>query len=106
MLDGDQNGGTTAPLFVTPIIRFFKCLNVLIKIFETYLPHIVIIRSISCLVIVCGFLEDSVSGFGSTLLVKGNIEYRIGTWSGLKDKNSSNWRVFEDSVCGVEQAGL
>ena len=50
-------------------------------------------------------MDASGSGFGSTLLVKGNIEYRIGTWSSLEDTNSSNWREFENLVCEVEQAG-
>ena len=50
------------------------------------------------------FVDASSSGFGSTLLVKGNFEYRIGNWLSYEDKDSSNWREFEKLVCEVEQA--
>ena len=50
--------------------------------------------------------SHSDSGFGSTLLLKGKIHYRIGTWSSTEDSNSSNWREFENLVCEVEQAGV
>ena len=76
------------------------------KIFESDLPPIITVRSTSCLVIVYGFLDASVSGFGSTLLVRRDIEYRISTWSSLEDTNSLNWREFENLMCDVEQAGL
>ena len=66
MLDGDQNGGTTTPLFV------------------------ITVRSTSYLVIVCIFLDTSRSSFGCKLLVKGNIEYGICIWSSLEDTNSAN----------------
>ena len=36
------------------------------------------------------FADASGSGFGSILLIKGNIHYRTGTWSSKKDTNSSN----------------
>ena len=67
------------PQMVTPVLRFFICLKVLSFFFKKDLPPIVKVRSISRLVIVYGFMDASGSGFGSTLLVKGNIEYRIGT---------------------------
>ena len=73
--------------------------------FSEELPPIASIRSTRCQVVVYGFVDASGSGFGSTLLVKENIEYRIGTWSSTDDKNSSNWREFENLVCEVEQAG-
>ena len=55
--------------------------------------------------VVYGFVDASGSGFGSTILVKGSIKYRIGTWSSLEDQNSSNWREFENLVSEVEHAG-
>ena len=97
-------GDADAPIMVTPVPRFYQCLEVLTTIFSNELPPIVQVRSTSCLIIIYGFLDASGSGFGSTLLVKGNIEYRIGTWSSSEDKNSSNWREFENLVCEVEQA--
>ena len=94
-----------APLWVTPVPRFHQCLKVLSKMFDEELPTIVSVRSTTCQVVVYGFVDASRSGFGSTLLVKGSIEYRIGTWSSKEDANSSNWREFENLVCEVEQAG-
>ena len=94
-----------APLWITPVPIFHQCLKVLSKMFERELPTIVTVRSTTCQVVVYGFVDASGSGFGSTLLVKGNIEYRIGTWSSKEDINSSNWREFENLVCEVEQAG-
>ena len=57
------------------------------------------------MVVVYGFVDASGSGFGSTLTVRGKVKYRIGTWSSEEDKNSSNWREFENLVCAVEEAG-
>ena len=93
------------PLMVLPVPRFHQCLEVLERVFEEDLPPVVSVRSTSCMVLVYGFVDASGSGFGSTLLVKGKIKYRIGTWSSLEDSNSSNWREFENLVCEVEQAG-
>ena len=90
---------------VLPVPRFHQCLGVLEKVFEEDLPPVVSVRSTSCMVLVYGFVDASGSGFGSTLLVKEKIKYRIGTWSSLEDSNSSNWREFENLVCEVEEAG-
>ena len=88
--DGMVRGeDTSPPQMVTPVPRFFTCLKVLSLFFKEDLPPIVNVRSTSCLVIVYNFMDASGSGFGSTLLVKGNIEYRIGTWSSSEDTNSS-----------------
>lgn len=67
------------PQMVTPVPRFFICLKVLSLFFKKDLPPIVKVRSALCLVIVYGFMDTSGSGFGSTLIVEGIIEYRIGT---------------------------
>ena len=75
---------------------------VLVEIFGIHLPLIVSIRPTSCLVIVNEFLDASESGFVSTLLIKDNIEYRIGTWSSSEDINSSNWTEFENLICKVK----
>ena len=96
---------TSPPHMVKPVPRFITCLKVLALFLKEDTPPIVNVRSTSCLVIVYGFMDASGSGFGSTLLVKGNIKYRIGTWSSSEDTNSSNWREFENLVCEVEQAG-
>ena len=105
LLAEGKDGLTPPPLWVVPVPRFFRCLEVLTKIFDEELPPIVTVRSTSCQVIVYGFVDASGSGFGSTLLVKGKVKYRIGTWSSSEDSNSSNWREFENLVYEVEEAG-
>ena len=93
------------PLLVSPVPQFQSYLKVLQKIFNEPLPPVVRVRSAGCMVIVYGFVDASGSGFGSTMCIKGKIKYRIGTWSSNEDKNSSNWREFENLVCEVKQAG-
>ena len=105
MMEQTSVGNITPPLLSTPVLRFHQCLGVLSQIFKEELPHIVTVGSTTCQVVVYGFVDASGSGFGSTMLVKRNIEYRIGTWSSAEDVNSSNCREFEIAVCEVEQAG-
>ena len=95
----------TPPEWVKPVPRFKHCLEVLLKMFDQPLPPIVTVRSTKVILVVYGFIDASGSGFGSTVLVKGDIKYRIGTWSSMEDQNSSNWREFENLVCEVEHAG-
>ena len=95
-------GNITPPLLVTPVPMFQQCLGLLSKHFKEELPYIVTVRSTTYQVVVYGFVDASGSGFGSTMLVKGNIEYRIGTWSSAEDVNSSNLREFENLVCEME----
>ena len=92
------------PTLVIPVPRFHACMKFLIEMFKQNKPPIVNVRSTKCLVMIYGFVDASGSGFGSTLLIKGNVKYRIGTWSNKEDQNSSNWREFENLVCEVEQA--
>ena len=81
--------------YVVVVPRFHACLQALGKIMEPKSPPIVVVRSTKCLVLIYGFADASGSGFGSTLLMKEQIHYRIGTWSSSEDSNSSNWREFE-----------
>ena len=105
LMQGDISGTTDPPKAVVPVPRFHQCLDVRDKIFSESTPPIVSVRTTSCMVLVYGFVDASGSGFGSTLLVRGKVKYRIGTWSSEEDKNSSNWREFENLVCEVEKAG-
>ena len=105
LIESAASTGLEPPSMVTPVPRFHQCLEVLERIFNEDLPPIVNIRSTSCLVLVYGFVDASGSGFGSTLLVKGKVKYRIGTWSSAEDSNSSTWRQFKNLVCEVKEAG-
>ena len=94
-----------APTLVTPVPRFHQCLQVLSTFCQVELPPVIKVRLTTCTVVMYGFVDASGSGFGSTLLVHGNVRYRIGTWSSKEEKNSSNWSEFENLVCDVEIAG-
>lgn len=95
-------GNHTIPEWVIPVPRFKDCLLVLHKMFKLELPPVIIVRSTNILCVIYGFVDASGSGFGTTLLVDGKINYKIGTWSSSEDKNSSNWREFENLVDEVE----
>ena len=95
----------TPDIMVLPVPRFHQCLTALLALMESDTPPIIIVRTTTTTVVIYGFVDASGSGFGSTLLLKGGIHYRIGTWSSGEDENSSNWREFENLVCEVEEAG-
>ena len=82
---------TQPPVLVTVVPRFHQCLQALAKFFSLKSPPIISVRSAKCFIAIYGFVDASGSGFGSTLLVKGQVHYRIGTWSSEEDVNSSNW---------------
>ena len=82
------------PKYISLVPRFHQCLKVLVRIFEANLPTIVMLISSIFLVVMYGFVDASGSGFGSTLLVKGQVQYRVGTWSSEEDVNSLNWREY------------
>ena len=56
-----------------------------------------------CLVLRCNFVDASRFEFGSALLVKEKIRYRIGTCGSRGDYNYSNWREIKNLVCAVEE---
>jgi hypothetical protein len=49
-----------------------------------------------------GFAVASSSGFGSTIMLEGNIRYCKGTWdSDTEEKKSSNFREFEKVIAAA-----
>jgi hypothetical protein len=48
------------------------------------------------------FANASRKGFGSTVLGKDGISYRICTWESDTEDESSNFREFENAVCALE----
>ena len=85
--------------------RFISCLKALRHFFWATAPPTITVRSQEVVVVVYGFVDTLGGGFGSTLLEKGKIKYRIGTWSSQESQNSSNWREFENLVESVENLG-
>ena len=68
-------------------------------------PPQIIVRSTTSLLVVYGFADASGSGFGNSLLIQGEVRYRIGVWGSDESKNSSNWRELENLVQSMEKIG-
>ena len=97
--------GPTAPAQVTPVKRFWECLHVLLDFMEPEIPPQILVRSKNSLLVVYGFADASGSGFGSSILIHGEVRYRIGTWGSDENDNSSNWRELGNLVESMEKAG-
>ena len=89
-LENTTGGDTTPEKFVTPVPRFYTCIQAFEDFFAPEEPPIITTRSEECYVLIYGFVDASGSGFGSTLQNKDKIHYRIGTWSSKEEENSSN----------------
>ena len=93
------------PTTVTVGSMFKQCLQALRRLFSPAQPPVVHVRSKEQRVALYGFVDASGGGYGTTVEVKGQVEYRIGTWSSREANNSSNWREFANLVEEVERAG-
>ena len=94
-----------APIKVVPVKRFWECLDVLLLFMEPEIPPQIVVRSTTSLLVVYGFADASGSGFGNSLLIRGEVRYRIGVWGSDEKLNSSNWRELENLVQSMEKAG-
>ena len=72
MEDDDDNPPAST---VKPVRRFFVCLNVLKKFFDTSIPPIVTERSLKVMLVLYGFADASKSGFGASLQTKQGLRY-------------------------------
>ena len=68
-------------------------------------PPVVTVRSQTAILLIYGYVDALGSGFGESLFLKGKVYYRIGVWGSEEQKNSSNWREFENLVAGMEESG-
>ena len=91
--------------FVNPVPRFFSGIKALKAIFEPDLPPVITTRSFKLNVLIYGFVNASGSGFGSILQINDESNYIIGTSGSQENKNSSNWREFENLVSSMEDSG-
>ena len=92
------------PATVTVGPMFKQCLKALQRLFGPAQPPVVLVRTKKRKVALYGFVDASGGGYGTTVEVKGQVEYRIGTWSSSEANNSSNWREFANLVEEVERA--
>ena len=104
LIDGMDNV-PPAPARVVPVPRFWQCLDVLLDLMSPDIPPHITVRAMTSIFVVYGFADASGSGFGNSLLIHGEVRYRIGVWSSEEKQNSSNWRELENLVESMEKAG-
>ena len=69
-----------SPTRFIPVKRFWECLEVLLEFMESEIPPQIVVRSTTSLLVVYVFGDASGSGFGNSLLIQGQVQYRIGFW--------------------------
>jgi hypothetical protein len=90
-----------------PVARLARYVKAMASLFVRETPGQVLLRASQVYTIIYGFANASGSGFGSTVMLKGEIRYRIGTWGPYEDE-TSNYREFENVVAALreeEEAG-
>ena len=100
-----ENAANPPPDWIIPVPRFWTCLEVPIKFMKEENPPEVVVRSSNSILIIYGYADASRGGFGNSLLIKGELKYRIGTWVSDEGGNLSNWRELENLVSSMEDAG-
>jgi hypothetical protein len=77
------------------LINDVRTLNVL---FDSEMPSQVLLWSSQVYSIFYGFSDVSGSGFGSTILCKGGMQYRTGTWGSDSEGVSSDFMELKNVV--------
>jgi hypothetical protein len=91
------------PQLIAPVERLEDDIRAMTQLFGQKEPTQRLIRSSRVYTILYGFADASGSGFGSTVLGKDGIRYRIGTWDADTQDESSNFREFENVVETLEE---
>jgi hypothetical protein len=91
------------PKLIAAAPRLSKDVDSMLRLFEQELPTQVLLRAARVYTIIYGFADASGSGFGSTIMLNGNIKYRIGTWGSDTEDESSNYREFENVVDALRE---
>ena len=68
-------------------------------------PPEVVVRTNVSIMLIYGYADASGGGSGSSLLMHGNVKYRIGTWVDNESEETSNWRELENLMYSMEDAG-
>ena len=107
MLNPPEHQDIIPPTTIVVVPRLLQDLQVLQQMFQLDSPTHVVIRSTKCFYLLYGFCDASGKGFGSTMLSKKGIRYRIGLWGADSDlENTSNWKEFENSVDTLKAEGV
>jgi hypothetical protein len=100
-----EEEGPAPPKVVSATYRLQQDLFALREILKPLSPPAVLIRSNVILQIVYGFGDASGKGFGSTVLSKRGVKFRIGLWEPDAEDESSNWKEFENVVEALQEEG-
>jgi hypothetical protein len=91
------------PKTIKPVSRFRDDIFALGELLSSDAPPLVVIRSSLVYKIFYGFGDASGKGFGSTMLSKRGIKYRIGLWGDDEESETSNWKEFQNQVEALEE---
>jgi hypothetical protein len=91
------------PKQIKPVPCFRDDVFALAELLSSDKPPLVTVRSSMVYEIFYGFGDASGKGFGSTMLSKRGIKYRIGLWGTDNEDESSNWKEFENQVEALEE---
>jgi hypothetical protein len=94
------------PKTIKPVSRFRDDVFALGELLSAPSPPLVVIRSNFVYEIFYGFGDASGKGFGSTMLSKRGIKYRIGLWGDDEESETSNWKEFQNQVEALEEEAL
>ena len=75
----DINHGVQPPEWVKPVNRFWDCLKVLLEFMESDKPPEVVVCTTNSILLIYDYADALGSGFGSSLLIHGDLKYRIDT---------------------------
>jgi hypothetical protein len=93
-----------APSHVSPVPQLVTDIHALHNLFASDLPPHHGIRPTTTAIALYGFGNALGHGFGTTLLLYGNIHYRHGQWSSEVSEKSSNYRELSNLAHGIEEA--
>ena len=93
---------THVPKKIQPVPRFRDDVLALAELLSSDMPPLVTVRSNVACEIFYGLGDASGKGFGSTMLSKKGIKYRIGLWGSDDEGESSNWKEFKNQVEALE----
>ena len=105
LLSADKQTELAPPAVIEVDEYLWECIESLKYLMRSDTPPEVVVRTEKAILLIYGYADASGSGFGESLLIKGHVHYRIGTWATEEQTNSSNWREFENVVSGMEDAG-
>ena len=100
----DFNNERKAPARVKAAARLGWDLEALLELFRDEVPTKRRARPNKTAVATYGFGDASGKGFGSSLVIRGNLYYRHGQWSDRVEGESSNYRELSNLVLAVEEA--